>query len=249
MGRTPLFSQLRRAFARARLEAGKSIGECHAREEAGRAGAQARREFLRHAGASAMGLSVPFVAGCGGGAPVYEAAAPALRGPVPSSRHKVAVVGGGIAGLHAAYRLAQAGVNVRVYEASARIGGRMFSARGKMPDDIVVELGGELIDSNHATMWALARELGVQMDDLFSGYPNDPRFERETYFFDGERVSDATILEEFRPLAAQMSAALARAEADPPGVRPARPHQHHGLARPDGRGPKDPPDHRGSVSG
>ncbi len=42
---------------------------------------------------------------------------------------RVAIVGAGLAGLHAAYRLLQAGVRAQVYEASTRVGGRMFTAR------------------------------------------------------------------------------------------------------------------------
>src|SRR5215207_6330770 len=40
---------------------------------------------------------------------------------------RVAVVGAGIAGLHCAYRLQQSGLSVTVYEASNRVGGRMFT--------------------------------------------------------------------------------------------------------------------------
>ena len=39
----------------------------------------------------------------------------------------VAVVGAGLAGLTAAYRLEQAGVNAQLYEASGRVGGRCWT--------------------------------------------------------------------------------------------------------------------------
>src|SRR5262245_47559088 len=61
---------------------------------------------------------------------------------------RVAIVGAGLAGLHAAYRLQQAGVRAQVYEAATRVGGRLFTARGLGPEGHVAELGGEFIDSN-----------------------------------------------------------------------------------------------------
>lgn len=40
---------------------------------------------------------------------------------------KIVVVGGGLAGLTAGYRLHQKGMDVEVYEARNRVGGRIFS--------------------------------------------------------------------------------------------------------------------------
>ena len=44
---------------------------------------------------------------------------------------KVVVVGGGIAGLTTAYRLQKGGMDVNLYEARGRIGGRIFTAKIK----------------------------------------------------------------------------------------------------------------------
>ena len=52
----------------------------------------------------------------------------------------IAVVGAGLAGLTAAYRLKQAGLNAKVYEASGRIGGRCWSIHDF--DPLVAEHGG-----------------------------------------------------------------------------------------------------------
>jgi monoamine oxidase len=52
----------------------------------------------------------------------------AVKGAKDAKDHKIGIVGAGIAGLLAAYRLAQEGYkNVTVYEASDRIGGRIWS--------------------------------------------------------------------------------------------------------------------------
>ena len=65
----------------------------------------------------------------------------------------IAIVGGGIAGLTCALHLADQGIAATVYEASGRVGGRMFSnASGYWDDNQVSEWGGEFIDSGHTTI-------------------------------------------------------------------------------------------------
>lgn len=62
---------------------------------------------------------------------------------------KVIVVGGGIGGLTAAHRLSQAGMDVDLYEAKGRIGGRIFTAN---INGRIAELGGQNItDGGDAT--------------------------------------------------------------------------------------------------
>ncbi|MBL8531479.1 MAG: FAD-dependent oxidoreductase [Hyphomonadaceae bacterium] len=78
----------------------------------------------------------------------------------------IAIIGAGAAGLTAAYRLAQAGRSVTLYEASERLGGRMFTRRDFNAAGQFCELGGELVDSNHTALQALARELGVNVTPL-----------------------------------------------------------------------------------
>jgi monoamine oxidase len=84
----------------------------------------------------------------------------------PRKDESVAIVGGGAAGLTAAYRLAQAGRRPIVLEASGRLGGRMFTRRDFTPEGQFCELGGELVDTNHLPLRSLARELGVKIDPL-----------------------------------------------------------------------------------
>jgi monoamine oxidase len=82
----------------------------------------------------------------------------------------IAVVGAGLAGLTAAYRLKQAGLNAQVYEASGRIGGRCWSIHDF--DPLVGEHGGELIDQGHTQVRHLAAELGLTLDNLLQAQPN-----------------------------------------------------------------------------
>jgi monoamine oxidase len=124
--------------------------------------ARSRREFVAGSAAFLAGLALP------------EAAFPAAASP------RIAIVGAGIAGLTAALILQDADVSSTVYEASNRIGGRMFSATSIWADGQVTEWCGELIDSDHVTIKGLARRFGLPLDDLL-GNPSL----RDTYrFFD-----------------------------------------------------------------
>jgi len=80
---------------------------------------------------------------------------------------QVAVVGAGLAGLTAAYGLQQAGVDVGLYEANPeRVGGRCWTARGYFADGIHGEHGGERLDTDYVELYALAAELGLEINDL-----------------------------------------------------------------------------------
>jgi monoamine oxidase len=71
---------------------------------------------------------------------------------------RIAVVGAGLSGLVAAYRLVQGGADVVVLEARKRIGGRVWRIdAGGLPFDA----GAEAIDDAHRTVLALADELEV----------------------------------------------------------------------------------------
>src|SRR4051794_8004423 len=59
---------------------------------------------------------------------------------------RIAVVGGGLAGLTAAYRLKQAGYVAQVYEGNSRIGGRCYSLRGGFSGGFVSRPGGGVVD-------------------------------------------------------------------------------------------------------
>jgi monoamine oxidase len=91
-----------------------------------------------------------------------------LRFQAPECREKlkkidrVAVVGGGFAGLMAARRLVQHGIKVTVYEARQEVGGRVLS-NPKFSEGRITEEGAELIGSFHTKWLELAREFGLAM--------------------------------------------------------------------------------------
>lgn len=124
-----------------------------------------------------------------------------------SGSQRVAVVGAGLSGLHCAYRLQQSGVNVSVLEAATRVGGRTFTARDDAYDHQIFELGGELIDSSHATMHALANELDITLDDRF-----EEGIQPDVWFVNGEEIAEATIVAQFSAVAPVLADAMARAD-------------------------------------
>ncbi|GIO14098.1 hypothetical protein J19TS2_36530 [Cohnella xylanilytica] len=126
-----------------------------------------------------------------GSPPAASASATASGGkprPLPdgsgSAPHspRIVIVGAGLAGLTAAYRLKQRGVLATVYEASDRAGGRCWTRRGFFEDGQTVERGGEFIDSGHREIRKLARELGLELDHLVRA---EPAGARPLYSFDG----------------------------------------------------------------
>src|SRR3989440_12311698 len=71
----------------------------------------------------------------------------------------VAVVGAGLAGLTAARRLVDAGLEALVVEARDRVGGRTLNH--DIGDGKVVEVGGQWVGPTQRRMLALSQELGV----------------------------------------------------------------------------------------
>jgi monoamine oxidase len=110
-----------------------------------------RREIVKRAAVAGVGVTL------------LGRFAPVARG---ATTPRVAIVGGGLAGLTAARRLKQAGVNATIYEASSRLGGRCFTGRGAFAEGQIFERGGELIDNGHIAMKQLAQELGLDLDNL-----------------------------------------------------------------------------------
>jgi len=125
-----------------------------------------RREVLKFGGGALAAATVL------GPARLFGATAP-----------RIAIVGGGIAGLNAALSLQDAGYGSTIYEASSRVGGRMHSDTTSWADGQVSEHCGELIDSRHKVILGLAKRFGIPVDDLLSAQP--PQSE-ETYFFFGD---------------------------------------------------------------
>jgi monoamine oxidase len=186
-------------------------------EAAAREGtAQDRRRFLQQALLAGAG-ALPLLGLVGeslawGGEPRNRSLtgldAPGARHPEP-----VVIVGAGIAGLTAAYRLGQGGVRCAVYEAAGRVGGRIQTLDGFNDDGMFCELGGELIDNGHRHLRGLAAELGLEVQPFAE--PGDARLEPAVYYFRGRHYRMAEAVEASRPLLARMAKDIATLFPDP----------------------------------
>jgi monoamine oxidase len=186
MARTPLMRALQHLAWEHRAASQLGIEVERLRERGDKPGVS-RREFLKRAGvAGAAAAAGPLALG----RPARAAAAP-----------RIAIIGGGIAGLAAALTLQDNGVPADVYESSARVGGRMHSDWQEFGHDFwggqQAELCGELIDSNHKTILQLARRFNLATVDLIGAQPN---MTTDTYWILGAQYPYAQASNDFKPV-------------------------------------------------
>ncbi len=119
---------------------------------------------------------------------------------------EIAIVGAGIAGLTAALTLHDAGLSSSIYEASSHIGGRMHSDATTWGGQMVAELCGEFIDSDHEVLHGLIKRFGLKAVDL--EHKGVRRRQNITYLFNhyrsAEEISEA--LDSIAPILKQQSA-------------------------------------------
>jgi monoamine oxidase len=181
-----LFSVFQRALQLAAVIENRKVSTAEGLERSAEA-QWSRRRFLQVSSAAAGAALIPQFA--------------PLRMPQVQSGQlpRVVIVGGGTAGLTAAYRLAQAGVPARVLKARQRVGGRLYTLREVFPNQMA-ELGAEFIGSDDEYSIRLAQELGLTLVDVLANSP-----EGETvYYFDGRRLTFDEMVEMFQPMAGRM---------------------------------------------
>src|SRR3954451_20033637 len=113
---------------------------------------------------------------------------------------RIAIVGAGIAGLNAAWQLRKRGLDATVYEARGRVGGRMLSRVGMVEPGIVDDLGGSLVNTDHADLRALLREFDLELYDRRA----DPRrlgVRKTAWLVDDRTVGEAEIADGLRAIA------------------------------------------------
>ncbi|HEY0169299.1 MAG TPA: NAD(P)/FAD-dependent oxidoreductase [Jatrophihabitans sp.] len=96
---------------------------------------------------------------------------------------RIAVIGAGISGLAAALRMQDSGLACTVYEANTRLGGRIYSDTANWASGQVSEWGGEMIDTGHKAVQALARRFNLTLDDLVQA---EPQQAEQTFYFFGQ---------------------------------------------------------------
>lgn len=138
---------------------------------------------------------------------------PALPRPAHAYRGgKVAIVGGGIAGLSALHHLTEAGVDAHLYEARPRLGGRMFTQRPV--DGVAFEAGGQLVNTDHHDMQALAKAFGVGLID------RKAEAHRTLILAGGRLLSESELVEAMRGIAGQIGKDADRLDKDYARVSP-----------------------------
>src|SRR5467141_1135835 len=145
-----------------------------------------RRDFLKATGATI-------------GAAAFSGPVAALAAVIKLSGNQVriAIIGGGIAGLNAALTLQDAGIASTVYEASPRVGGRMHSDNTSWLNGQTSEHCGELIDTKHKTIQSLAQRFNIPKVDLLAA---EPVHSTETDFFSGGYYTTAPENADFNPV-------------------------------------------------
>jgi monoamine oxidase len=150
-----------------------------------------RRRFMRSAALA------------GGAAIATSTLSRAESAETKTRQPNIAIVGGGIAGLNAAYQLKKAGFSATIYEASNRLGGRIHSVTGTVGEGLVTDLGGSLINTEHEDILALVKEFDLQLFNRVKDAERFP-FPEVGYFLDGKMRSEAEVAEKLRSLAKQI---------------------------------------------
>lgn len=186
MARTPLLRALQQLAEEHRSAGllGSSPAELRGRRD--EAAGLSRREFLKRAG-------VAGAAAAAAGSAAFTVRANAATAP------RIAIAGGGIAGLSAALTLADKGYGSTIYEASTeRVGGRMHSDNsGYWSNSQVSEFCGELIDTDHTTIRHLAQRFNLPTVDLIAAQPNGST--DTNWFLNGYYSSDQAD-KDFQPI-------------------------------------------------
>jgi monoamine oxidase len=128
--------------------------------------------------------------------------------PSKSSLKPVIIIGAGLGGLVTAYRLTQKGIPCEIYEASHRVGGRMFTRNHFNEHGMFVELGGELVDTNHEDLIGLCQELNIPLQRF-----KEPEagIEPAIFFSEGKVQTKTEVLKAFERLAQVLNEDLAKA--------------------------------------
>ncbi len=184
MSRTPLHSRMQRLLQLAKLESSlqQKIGD--ERDRLQSLSINRRRVLEWGGGLLALGA----LPSCISSSP-SESSTPSEL-PTPEGDTTI-IVGGGLAGLTAAYYLSKNGMACRVYEGSDRLGGRVHTQQGFNSEGMIWERGAEFIDSSHEEILNLARELGVKLQPLKE---ESKGLEEAIYYFGGKIYRDRDFL-------------------------------------------------------
>lgn len=149
-----------------------------------------RREFLK---VSALGASSLALSSCASVDRFF-------LGDTRDLKNEVVILGGGAAGLAAAYELKKNKVPFRLFEGSSRLGGRVQSVRVFPEGGPTAELGAEFVDVTHVDVLSLAKELNLPLQELKS----QAGLEAHLFSFAGKTYRVKDLAEKMRGLQAPL---------------------------------------------
>jgi monoamine oxidase len=115
-----------------------------------------RRQFLKTAALASAGAALP---GC-------AALDRLFMGQSGDLSDRTVILGGGYAGLCAAYELRKRGKSYRLFEGSARVGGRAWTLQSLTPASQSGEIGFEWFSQDQTFFWDLAKELKLEIIEV-----------------------------------------------------------------------------------
>jgi monoamine oxidase len=178
--------------------------------EAQRSSSLSRRDVMRCAAAAGLVLNAACKARGGSGARVREDdGEPQTSVPAEGEGDNneqteggrgepVVILGAGVAGLTAAYKLSKAGIPSVIYEGRPdRVGGRILTKDNFNGEGMFCELGAELVDSGHTNLLDLCRELNVEIQE----FVEPEGIAGEMFFFGGKLLQEKDLLDKMRVFA------------------------------------------------
>ena len=90
-----------------------------------------------------------------------------------NSKNMIAIIGGGISGLTAAYTLKQAGMEVTLFEKSSRLGGAMWSIE---KDGYLIETGPNTILETSPKVTEIVTNLGLDAEKIYANEVSKTRY-------------------------------------------------------------------------
>lgn len=109
---------------------------------------------------------------------------------------EVMILGGGMAGLSAAYHLKKNKVPYRLFEASSRVGGRVQTLEHFNTDGQFAELGAEFFEASHKAAFSLCKELNLPVQEV----TYEAKRDRGLYWLNGKVVGEKEFRKRLRPL-------------------------------------------------
>jgi monoamine oxidase len=106
----------------------------------------------------------------------------------------VAILGGGIAGLTAAYELEKLNIPYKIFEADKRVGGRIKTKRDFV-SGLTTECGAEFIDTTHEDLLNYLKEFNIDTIDI-----RVDQLIKDTFFFEGKTYSSIEIVNAYKKI-------------------------------------------------